>query len=168
MIVALTLLLLSATPAYAEPLAVGSTLDPFVLEDQNGEPVRVGEETAVVLFARDMSGGDVAEAALEENGATLLHDNAAVFVSDISRMPGLITRFFALPSMRKRPYAMALDYTGKATADFPYRDGHTTLIRLDQSKVTAIEFVDAGEALRARLVATNAAEPNAASGGKEE
>ncbi len=157
------MLMLTAAPAYAEPLVVGSTIVPFVLEDQHGESVRIDDATAVVVFARDMSGGDVAEAALEANGAALLRDASAVFISDISRMPGLITRLFALPSMRKRPYPMALD-----TVDFPYRDGHATLIRLDGSKVTAIEFVDAGDTLRTRLIEAMAAKPKADSTGKEE
>jgi len=146
------LLLCAASSAWAaEPLAVGARLVPFVLADQHEREVPVGAETKLVLFARDMDGGDIAEAALAENGATLLQQAGAVFISDISRMPGLITRIFALPAMRRRAYPMVLDRTGEATAAFPAKEDHVTVLRLDDMTLTTIEFVATADALQALL-----------------
>lgn len=147
-------LLVAAASAAADPsLGVGDRLVPLVLADQHDAEVRVAEEARILLFARDMAGGDIAEAALAEGGAALLREAGAVFVSDISRMPGLITRLFALPAMRRRDYPMVLDRDGSATAALPHRDGRLTVLRLDALKIETVDFVDSGDAVRALLAA---------------
>jgi hypothetical protein len=150
---ALLLLVLATPVTAAEPFTVGARLEPLVMADQHGAEIRVGEDTRILLFARDMAGGDLVEEALGDDGAAVLGAASAVFVSDISRMPGIITRIFALPAMRRRPYRMALDFEGDATASFPHREDHVTVVRLSTMKVDGIEFVASAAEVRTKLVA---------------
>lgn len=150
----LLLLILAVPVAAVEPFTVGSRLDPLVMADQHGAGIRVGDETRILLFTRDMAGGDLVEEALGDDGARVLEAASAVFVSDISRMPRIITRVFALPAMRRRPYRMALDFEGDATASFPHREDQVTVVRLSGRNVEGIEFIAAAADLRAALLAS--------------
>jgi hypothetical protein len=133
-------------------LAPGMTLPPLTLTDQHDVAVTVGPETRVIVFTRDMDAGDIVKDALAEH-AELLGAAQAVYVSDISRMPSLIAKLFALPAMRKRPYRMLLDRDGKATADFPSSEGQVTVMRLTDLRVESVERVGSAAALRAALAA---------------
>lgn len=140
-----------AIPAVAEPYVVGSTLPELVLPDQHGETRRVDASVRAVLFSRDMAGGKLIQELLAEGGAALLEQHGAVYVSDVSRMPGFVRRFIAKPRMRKRPYPMLLDEDGGATADFPSQEGRATLLRLDALRVTEVVESGSTEELRQAL-----------------
>lgn len=141
---------LTAAVAAADSLAVGGELALGGLLDQHDRPAAIDESTRLVLFTRDMGASDAVAEALGDAGAARLAAAGAVWVADISRMPRVITRFFALPAMRKRPYVMVLDRDGKATAALPQTKGRVTLLRLDRLRVTEIAFADdAGQVLRA-------------------
>ena len=72
-------------------------------------------------------------------------------MADISRMPSLVAKLFALPAMRKRPYRMLLDRDGTATADFPARAGEVTLLRLHDGTIERVDYAASAAALRAAL-----------------
>lgn len=149
------LLLLPATLAAeatpVTPLAVGSQLPALRLEDQHGVEATVGAETRYVIFTRDMDAADVVKEAYGEEGAPALAASGAVYVSDISAMPAVITRLFALPAMRKRPYRMLLDTEGEVTAAFPSEEGKVTVMRVDELIIRQIEYPGSVAELRAAL-----------------
>ena len=94
----LTLALLLLAPlARSEPYAVGSMLEPLELADQHGELRRVDGKQRVLLFTRDMDAGDVLKQALATDGPALLDGAGAAYVADVSQMPALVLRLFALP-----------------------------------------------------------------------
>jgi len=144
-------MLVLATPAGAEPLAVGSDVAAFSLEDQFGVVHTVDESVRAIVFAREMEGGEIVKEALVEVGAVLLAEADAVYVADVSGMPSLIRRMFALPKMRKRDYRVLLDTEGSITADFPGREGEATLIQLDASRVSDISHYASMTALQEGL-----------------
>jgi hypothetical protein len=122
------------------------------LKDQHDAPGTIDDETRVVLFTRDMDASDFVEEALEGDGAAKLAAADAVFIANISRMPSIITKIFALPSLRKRPYRMLLDRDGETTANFPTKDEQVTVLHLEKRSITRVEFADStdnvGEILR--------------------
>lgn len=146
-----------AMPALADepepsPLGLGDTLPELVLEDQHGEQRSVDASTRLILFSRDMDGGDLLKSALAELPEGTLDAADAAYVSDISGMPRLIARMFALPRMRKRPYPMLLDRTGESTALLPDEPGRATLIYVDALRIEAIEHLDTAEAVKASVL----------------
>jgi len=136
-----------AGPASADPYAVGSQLPVLELEDQHGTAHTVDETVRRVLVTRDMDAGRIAKAALEEAGAPLLEELASVYVSDVSRMPGVIRSLFAMPSLRRRPYPILLDLDGLATADVPSEDGKVTVIDLESLRIARIRYLGESEAV---------------------
>ena len=141
----------AAASASAEPYAVGSELPVLELEDQHGNAHRVDENVRRVVLTRDMDGGKIAKAAIEEEGAAILEESASVYVSDVSRMPGAIRSLFAMPSLRRRPYPILLDTDGSATADFPSEEAKVTVIDLDSLRITRIRYVSDAEAVAEAL-----------------
>jgi hypothetical protein len=137
-----------AAPAGGEPYAVGSVLPALSLEDQHGESRTLDASVRVVLFSRDMDGGGVVKQALADDGPDFLERNRAVYVTDVSAMPGLVLRLMARPAMRRRPYPMLLDEQGDATADFPSQKGKATLVFLERSKVVRVAYASTPDALR--------------------
>ncbi len=53
--------------ATADAYGVGSRIPPLSAEDQHGTPHRIDASVRIVLFSRDMLGGDVLKSALEES-----------------------------------------------------------------------------------------------------
>jgi hypothetical protein len=147
--------LLVAARAGAEPLAPGSTLPPLSLPDQHGKTFAIDESVRVVIFTRDMKGGGVVKEALQPDGSAFLERNHALYVSDVSRMPGFIRAAIAKPRLRGRGYPILLDEEGKSTADFPSTEGKATLLLLEKLRVVRVEQVGSVEELR------NALEPEA-------
>ena len=140
-----------AADANAEPLRAGARLPDLRLSDQHEVEATVGADDEFVIFSRDMDAGSLVKEALAEQGGATLAAAKAVYVTDITRMPALITRLFALPSMRKRDYRILLDRDGKATADFPSEEGKVTVMKLDEGVISEITFVDTAAALLASL-----------------
>ncbi len=138
---AVVLLLALASPARADGFKPGELIQPFQLYDQHDILHGVDADTRVILFSRDMKGGDVLKAALVDMPRAYLQELKAVYITDISRMPGLIAKLFALPSMRRRPYPMLIDHDGNSTRAIPDIDGQATLVFLDALQVERIEHV---------------------------
>lgn len=147
----------------ADPLTAGATFPALTLTDQHGEQATIGNETRLVLFTRDMDASKITKTALAEDGEGLLTRAHAVYVSDVTGMPSLITSMFAIPAMKRRPYRMFLDRDGTATADLPSEDGKVTVLHLDDRVVTRVEYVEVEVMLRRALrAATAAADADAA------
>jgi hypothetical protein len=153
--------LCAAQLAAAATLAPGMPMPAIALADQHDVKASIGPDTRIVLFARDMDAADLAEEALAADGAALLTDAGALFVSDISGMPGMIRKLIALPAMRKRPYRMLLDREGDATADMPVQKGKVTVLRLDALEIEAVEYVGSAAQLRGVLESARRPDPQA-------
>jgi hypothetical protein len=134
-----------------------AALEPFALEDQHGVSQRVDAMTRAVLFSADMDAGDLVKAALQEGGAERLARAGAVYVSDVSRMPGIVRRTMAEPAMRKRPYPILLDREGDVTKGLPRAPGQVTLLVLDGLRVVRTETLATADALMKALDALPAA-----------
>jgi hypothetical protein len=143
---------LRAEEAPPSAWSAGERIEAFELEDQHGAPGRVDEGVRHLLFAADMDAGDLVNGALEEDPALRdLAARGAVFVSDIHRMPVVITRLFALPSMRRRPYRMLLDRGPGPSVRIPRQPGQVTWVELDALVVRSVDFVASKQALAERL-----------------
>lgn len=145
------LLLLLAAAAGAEPVAVGTQLAPLALADQHDVRAEVSNVARVLLFTRDMGGGNLVKEALTDRDQRFLDDRRAVYVADISRMPALVSRLMALPRMRRRGYRVLLDRDGQATRDLPWVEGKVTLVGLDDLRVTRVAHLASVDEVRAAL-----------------
>jgi hypothetical protein len=152
-------LALAAPPALGggAPWQPGDRLEVFELADAHGELGRVDGGVRLVLFTADMDGGKLVQQALADPALQDLAAHGAVYVADVSRMPALVTRLFALPSIRRRPYRTLLDLAPDPTVRMPREPGKVTLVELDGLEVRGVRFADAPEAVAAAVRAAGAA-----------
>jgi len=137
--------------ARAETYAIGALVRPITLDDQHGAPGGVDEGTRLFLVTRDMGGGRVLKEALASTDQAWLDARRIVYVADVSGMPALVTRLFAVPGMRKRAYRVLLDRDGAATRDAPSGGDRVTVLRLDRLRVTEVVEAATAAELRALL-----------------
>ncbi|MFP8881364.1 MAG: FAD/FMN-containing dehydrogenase [Myxococcota bacterium] len=145
----------ASDPPPAKPLTVGARLAPATLLDQNEVPHQIDESIRIIFFAREMEGGAVIRAVLDEEGPDYLEQHRALYVADISGMPAVIARLIAIPKMQKeRPYPTLLDRDGTTTAPFPAEEGRVTVMALDELRVTAIDYRDSPAGVREAVAKT--------------
>src|SRR5574344_829335 len=116
----------------AAPLAVDSVVDNLKIKDQNEVEKVIDTNVKTILFLSD-----------KEN---ILEKNSAVYVADISGMPSLISKFIALPKMKKYPFSvLLLDDTNKD--NFVKEDGKIIVYSLENGKVVKIDKISTKEEL---------------------
>ncbi|WP_246051850.1 hypothetical protein [Leptospira idonii] len=149
------ILVLFASGIYAQEVAEikpGSDFPSVSLTDQHDENASITQEIQKILFVSDMDASKIVHKILEKDGDVLLNANQAAFISDIHRMPSLITKFVALPKMKGYSYRMRLIRDDKTGSFFPQNKGSVTLIRLEKGKVVTVDFTNEEEKLKTFLV----------------
>jgi len=139
---------------HAAPLVPGAATPTITVEDQHGKPVRVDTGTRRVLFTAERAVNDMVSKVLSAQPAGVLERQHAVYVADITAMPSLVTRLFALPKMRELPFSMGLvrDAAQVAqVADIPRQPGAATVLSFEDGKLTEILLARNENQLRAAL-----------------
>ncbi len=132
----------------AASLNVDSTVNDIKIKDQFEKEHVIGTNVKTILFASDKKTSDMLRDYLlpiseKEN---VLEKNGAVYVADISGMPSLISKFIALPKMKKYPFSiLLLDDTNKA--NFTKEDGKIIVYSLEAGKVVKIDKISTKEEL---------------------
>lgn len=134
------LVFFAAALTAAQLLGPGDLLPQIALEDQHGNQAMPAPDTRLLLFAPDKAASDLLNTHLAGQTDSYLNDRQAVFLADISDMPGLVTRLFALPAMREYPYPVLLTREEGKLDFIPRRAGEITMIRLHQGRVTDIQY----------------------------
>lgn len=120
----------------------------ITLKDQFDKTQKIDQSTKLVLFAHDMGGNDLLEEALADYDNDKLSAKNIVYLADISGMPSLIGRLFALPAMRKRPYSMMLDREGDISAAINAKEDQITVIYLNQLTIDKTEHLATAESIK--------------------
>ncbi|PJZ84741.1 hypothetical protein [Leptospira harrisiae] len=143
-LILLPILILNVSLFAEEPttptLVVGNTLPEINYTNQWEEPSPIPMETTKVIFISDMDASKIIHPILEKEGKGYLEGKQAVLISDIHRMPSLITKFVALPKMKSYPYTLRLVREEKLADPYPRTKGSLTLIQLKAGKITKIQI----------------------------
>lgn len=146
----LIIFFLGLSCSYAE-VKTGQQLSSFRLSDQHKVEHVIDTNVRLLIFARDMSGNKLIREALDGKTKEYLEKHKALYVSDISQMPKLITKLVAMPKMKKYSYPVLLDTEAELTKDLPYKEDHASLIYLTGLKVDKIEFISKSQDLKNKL-----------------
>lgn len=126
-------------------LEAGSSLQIIKLQDQFEQSQILKSDTKWLIFSHDMSSGKLVKAAFEGMTSAQLEKLSIQYYADISGMPSLISRFIAIPKMKKLKYSIILGREGGDLAQFPRKEDQVTLIKLQKGKVSSIQFYDSAE-----------------------
>jgi hypothetical protein len=147
----LVALLLAGRLALAAALQPGEPWPPLALKDQHDKPLSVGPDTRVIFFAFEMDGSRLMTKALDGLPAAILERQNAVYIADISSMPGLISTMAAEPRMKKAPYRIALIRFEREGERLPRKPGAVTVLQVDAGKIRSIEFARDAQQIRRHL-----------------
>jgi hypothetical protein len=147
--------LLPGSPV-AQPIGNGDAFPATTLPDQHGRTRTIGPAARLVLFAPDRSSGSLVHSVLHRDeggqpGRAAFDRGELYVVADISGMPELISRFFALPTMRGYSYPLLVASVPEEIAHLPRRSGEVTLIQLQDGRVTGISYADSAAAIESQL-----------------
>ena len=145
------LLLITSLPAFSDVYIAGDQLQSFSLSDQHDKPRHINKQTRVILFSRDKAGGQLITEALSVIPREYLIEQHIAYITEISGMPGLISKYMAIPSMRKKSFPILLDKEGKVTAQFPDKEKSATLIFLESLNIKNIMYLQSAEAIQQSL-----------------
>lgn len=140
-----------ALPALAQPLGPGAALPALQLKDQHGNAWPLAADTQLVIFAAGRKASNIALEVLGQQPKDFLAARQAVYLADLSRMPRLVTRSFALPALREQPFAVGVSLEDHALDDWPRQEDMLTLLRVEGGRITAIEYVGTNAQLRSAL-----------------
>ncbi|WP_246834237.1 hypothetical protein [Leptospira bourretii] len=142
---------LSAEEPAAPTLALGNSLPEINYTNQWEEPSPIPIDTTKVIFISDMDASKIIHPILEKEGKGYLEGRHAVLISDIHKMPSLISKFVALPKMKSYPYTLRLVREEKIADPFPRTKGSLTLIQLKAGKITKIQISNVETEIRSFL-----------------
>ncbi len=147
----LTLCLLLPLGALAGSVEPGQPLPALSLKNQHDQDWRIAPDTRLVLFAAGRKASNLLQTVLAPQPKGFLAGRHAVYLADMSKMPGFITRTFALPSLRELNFDVGVSLDEKTLAGWPRQDDAVTLIRLDQGRVVSHEYATTEAQLKAAL-----------------
>lgn len=116
---------------------------PWTLLDQFDQAYTLNDQLQILLVARSMDGAKVLEQALEGKPRGYLEARNAIFVADVSRMPGLISTLFAIPAMQDYSYRVLLDRQPRVVTRYPGANDTVLWVDLQNGQIKSQrEFAD--------------------------
>ncbi|MCG8428388.1 MAG: hypothetical protein MI754_13615 [Chromatiales bacterium] len=122
-------------------------------KDQWDKPIVFDDSVEWVIFSYNRSGGRWVGDILKALEITDPSEHHWLYVSDISEMPGMITRFIAKPKMQKYSYPIALAYEPEETKGWPRQEDKVAVYRLNNMSIEESHFFATQEALQTFLTA---------------
>ena len=111
----------------------------------------INEGTRQVVFTAEKAVSDWVNRVLGEQGTVTLAQSKTIYVADISAMPAVIARMFAIPKLRELPFSIALAREAAAVADLPRRKGAATLLTLEGGRLIQVQHLETQGQLRLSL-----------------
>ncbi len=137
--------------ALAGPVEPGRPLPALSLQNQHDQAWRIAPDTRLVLFAAGRKASNLVLGVLAPQPKGFLAGRHAVYLADMSKMPGFITRTFAMPSLREQNFEVGVSMDDQTLAGWPRQDDAVTLIRLEQGRVVSHEYLTTEAQLKAAL-----------------
>ena len=119
---------------------VGDTLPQIKLQDKFEQELKVEDKDTLLIMAFEKDLSVVVNEYLKQQPKSFLETHHAKYISDISTMPSMITKLFAMPKMKKYPFSVMLinDDFGK---QFNSLEGKITIYKLRKQKIEEILFL---------------------------
>ena len=139
-------LLLVAT--FANALNIGDSTPTFEIKDQFEKTHKISADTKTILIAESRSTSVIVREYLLTKDTNFLATNKTHYIADISGMPYLISKFIALPKMKKYPFSILLVDEEQAKS-FSTKDDKITVYTVTDGKVSALKYIETTEELDA-------------------
>ncbi|MGB5919806.1 hypothetical protein [Arcobacter sp.] len=125
---------------YANSFEVNQNIGTFSLPNQFDEKQSIDSSITTILVSFEKETGKDVNQFLASKNKDFLKNHHAVFIANISGMPSIITRMFALPKMRDYKHSVLLIYEDEDKR-FVSKDEKTTVYKLENGVIKSISFI---------------------------
>jgi Na+(H+)/acetate symporter ActP len=125
---------------YANSFEVNQNIGSFSLPNQFDKKQTIDSSIKTILVSFEKGTGKDVNEFLASKDKDFLKNHHAVFIANISGMPSIITRMFALPKMRDYKHSVLLIYNDEDKR-FISKDGKTTVYKLENGVIKSISFI---------------------------
>ncbi|APW66892.1 hypothetical protein LPB137_13980 [Poseidonibacter parvus] len=139
-------LLLVAT--FANALNIGDSTPTFEIKDQFEKMHKISADAKTILVAESRGTSVIIREYLLTKDTDFLAKNKAHYIADISGMPSLISKFIALPKMKKYPFSILL-VDEEQSKSFNTKDDKITVYTVTDGKVSNVKYIETTEELKA-------------------
>ena len=96
------------TGAVSSGIIIGKELQDFTFNDQFDKPTSLSSSTKKVMFAFTKPTGHLIKMFMADKKPDYLTSKDIIFIADISGMPSIIAKMFAIPDMQESKYPVLL------------------------------------------------------------
>ena len=127
---------------FSHPLSEGNTIQAMQFKDQFEKNLAITEQTQQLIVVFSKVEGEKVKAFLEKN-PNYLREKNALYLMDITPVPGMVMSMFMLPKFKKYTYPIGLIEDEKVLTQFPKKENFITFITLVNLKIISVEFKEA-------------------------
>ena len=136
--------LLLVTSLFSNEIQVNQKLRVFALPDQFGVYHTVDRHTTTMIVSFEKDTGKDVNTFLASKDSNYLKKNSAVFIANISKMPAIITRMFAMPKLKKYKHTILL-VNNEDDDRFSAKEEKITIYKLENSVVKKIYYISSAK-----------------------
>ncbi len=144
------LILLFLGSLHANDFEKDEPIQAFTLLDQFEKPHTIATDIKTIIVSFEKSTGADMNAFLNAHQPDYLQKHQAVFIANISEMPSLITKLFAMPKMRKYKHTILI-INDEENHQFAYQEDKITIYKIENGKVKSIDFVNTSKEVEKQL-----------------
>lgn len=124
------------------PISYAETVRQINLKDQWDIALPLTLETQWIIYSHHKTGGEWVHNVLTKLDLAPLKQYKLLYVADISAMPGIISRMFALPKMRDYVFRVALAEDAEGLEGWPKKENRITVMQLQSFNVKQVHYFD--------------------------
>lgn len=133
---------------FANALNIGDATPTFEIKDQFDKSYKLSADTKTILVAETRSTSVIIREYLLSKDKNFLTANKTQYIADISGMPGLISKYIAIPKMKKYPFSILLVDEEQAKS-FSTKEDEITVYSVVDGKVSDVKYIKTTEELDA-------------------
>jgi hypothetical protein len=148
----LILLLLLSSLSWSKSLDINDTLPNITLNDQFGNSHTIDKNVSKIIITFDKKSSVLANKFIssKKDSSHYLNESNMAFIANISAMPSLINKLFAMPKMKKYKHTILL-INDDANDMFLSKKRHISIYDLENAKIKSITYIKGIEELNTSL-----------------
>jgi len=127
----------------ANGVVIGQKLQNFTIKNQFEKPISLTDNIKKIVFVCTKAAGHLVRNYLKNQNKDFLEKRGILFIADVSAMPSIIYKMFALPDFKKSPYSVLLLTNEKKASSFKNKahKDEVMIIYLDHKIVKKVKFI---------------------------
>lgn len=137
----------------SQNIEIGKQLADFSFKNQFDKEVSLKSTTKKIIFVFTKPTGHLVKQYLSSKAKGFLEKRDIIFIADVSGMPSIIFKMFALPDFQKSSYSVLLIKDKEKSKRFrneAHKD-EVMIISLDNKKVKSVKFISTEKDLKEEI-----------------